>query len=145
MMIHRADDFNTLLSTAWQKDLYRLQIGIYWWSWLFLLTIKKKFWKCGKEVYWWLLCSKVVPFDLRRFLIYSYLIYTKHISGTSLYCQKIDKLTLIAVPPFYQVTCNNNLTVFKLGRTTSTWLWVGGLNNYLNTCIFHQLFLWDIK
>ena len=34
-----------------------------------------------------LLCQ-VVPMDLSRFLLYSYLISTEHISGPSLYCQK---------------------------------------------------------
>ena len=36
-----------------------------------------------------MIMHKVVPLELGRFIIYSYLTYTEHISGTSLYCQKI--------------------------------------------------------
>ena len=57
----------------------------------------------------------------------------------------IDQLTFSAAPPFFPVPRNNLLTIFKLVRTNATGLWVGGINNYLNTCIICQLVFWDIK
>ena len=48
---------------------------------------------------------------------------------------KIDHLIFSAAPPFCPVTCNNSWTGFKLGRKNAIRLWVGGIKNYLNTCL----------
>ena len=78
--------------------------------------------------------SYLVPLDI--YWIHKWYIYVFPI---------IYQLTFSAAPPFCPVLCNHSWMEFKLGRTNATWLWVVGLNNYLNTCIFCHLFLWDIK
>ena len=67
-------------------------------------------------------------------LLYIYLTHKWYISVLP----KTDQLTFSSGLPFYPVLCNHSWTEFKLGRTNKTWLWVIGLNNYLNTCIVHQ-------
>ena len=58
---------------------------------------------------------------------------------------KIDQITFSAAPPFCPVQCNHPLTGFKPSRTNATRLWVGFLNNYVNTSIVCQPILWDIN
>ena len=65
-------------------------------------------------------------------------IYWTHKSYISVF-PKINQLNFSAAPPFCPFPCNHSWTVFKLGIRNSTQLCVGGIKNYLNTCIVCHL------